>query len=184
MEDTLIALTGFAVVCLPLFILLYAWVVVGKRQKRYMAEQRQTNADKKRMHYFMQIVMKEFYDKYTYVAGDYSIPVSRYNRKYFTYIVCFNEKEMVVVLYKVQNGSIICKNVLPIDKSCIKMKYKVTNGMVKLTFKLGKTKMCVNISPVVESTGEGDAAPLGIYQENEVALFIRYLRNGALGDSE
>lgn len=183
MNDTIMAFIGFAVVCSPLFILLYAAVVVGARQKEYMAQQRQTDADKKRMHYFMQIVMKEYYDKYTYVAGDYSIPVSRYTRKFFTYIVCFNEKEMAVVSYKVQNGAMVCKNVLPIDKSSIKMKYKVSNGKVKLEFKLGKTKMCVTISPVVDSAGEGDAAPIGICQEKEVALLIQYLQNGELGDS-
>lgn len=152
--------------------------------KRHMDVQRQTGGDKQRMLDFMQIVMKEYYHDYTYAVGNYEIRAGRYRWYSYPYIVCFNERDIVVISYVMQtDGTLICRDVLPIDWSCIRLKYRIRNNGVKLTFELGKTKMHIHVNRIVRAMGTkpwqdatGDT-PLGVYQEVEVDQLIRYLPN-------
>lgn len=154
------------------------------KEDRYMKEQKQTGRDKQRMLDFMQIVMKKYYHDYTYAVGNYSVLVGRYRWYFYPYIVCFNERDIVVISYVMQiDGTLICRDVLPIDWSCIRLKYRIRNNGVKLTFQLGKTRMHIHVNRVVrametkpwqDATGD---TPLGVYQKEEVDQLIRYLPN-------
>lgn len=153
-------------------------------KEKYMKEQRQTGRDKQRMLDFMQIVMKEYYHDYIYVVGNYEILVGRYLWYFYPYIVCFNERDIVVVSYVMQgDGTLICRNVLPVDWNCIRLKYRIRNEGVKLVFQLGKTKMRIHVNKIVGATGakpwheETGVTPLGIYQKQEVDQLIRFLPN-------
>ncbi len=151
-------------------------------EKRYMEEQSQTGRDKQRMLDFMQIVMKEYYHDYTYAVGNYSILVGRYRRYFYPYIVCFNERDIVVISYRMRaDGTLICRDVLPVDWSCMRLKYRIQNEGVKLVFQLGKTKMHINVNKTVRAMetkpwfDETGDTPLGVYQAQEVDQLIRYL---------
>ncbi|MDE7477722.1 MAG: hypothetical protein K2M91_07200 [Lachnospiraceae bacterium] len=157
-------------------LLIYNIIPNNTQKKRYMEEQIQTGRDKQRMLNFMQIVMKEYYNDFTYAVGNNKIWVSRYQVNYYPYIVCFNESDIVIISYAAQNGALICRNVLPIDWSCMCLKYRVRDKGVKLVFQLGKTKMHVNVNRTVVSEGsEKSDTPLGVVQDKEVDQLIRYL---------
>lgn len=151
-------------------------------EKKYMKEQCQTGRDKQRMLDFMQIVMREYYHDYTYVVGNYRMLAGRYLWYFYPYIVGFNERGIVVISYVMRtDGTLVCRDVLPIDWSCIRLKYRIQNGNVRLVFQLGKTKMQIHVNRIVGATGTkpwqdqtGDT-PLGVYQEKEVDRLIRYL---------
>lgn len=175
-RDTFIMVFGMLIVGGPWALLLAGVFSAHAREKRYMAEQRMTGRDKQRMLDFMQIVMKEYYGEYTYAAGGYRISTGRYSANYYPYIVGFNEKNLVIISYIARNGALICRNVLPIDWHCMRLKYRITGNVVKLEFILGKTKLRINVNRVVVSEGtEKFDTPLGIYQENEVDMLIRNL---------
>ena len=153
-------------------------------EKKYMKEQRQTGRDKQRMQDFMQIVMNEYYPDYTYAVGYYRMLAVRYLLYSYRYIVCFIERDIVVVSFVMRaDGTLICKDVLPIDWSCTRLKYRVRSEGVKLVFRLGRTKMHIHVDRIVgametkpweDNTG---ATPLGVYQKEEVDQLIRYLPN-------
>lgn len=154
------------------------------KEDRYMKEQKQTGRDKQRMLDFMQIVMKEYYHDYTYAVGNYSVLAGRCRWYFYPYIVCFNERDIVVISYVMRaDSTLICRDILPIDWSCIRLKYRIRNNGVKLTFQLGKTKMHIHVNRIVRAMGTkswqdttGDT-PLGVYQKEEVDQLIRYLPN-------
>lgn len=154
------------------------------REKSYMEEQRQTGRDKQRMLDFMQIVMKEYYHDYMYAVGNDKILVGRCLWYFYPYIVCFNETDIVVISYVMRgDGTLICRNVLPIDWSCMRLKYRIKSSGVKLVFQLGKTKMRINVNRIVGAMGakpwydETGDTPLGVYQEQVVDQLICYLPN-------
>lgn len=145
-------------------------------RETYMGEQIRVARDKQRMLDFMQIVMKEYYNDYTYAVGNNLIMVKEFQANYYPYIVCFNKKDIVIISYKMQNGALICRNVLPVDWSCMRLKYRVNGKGVRLRFQLGKTRMQVNVNRVVVSSGsENSDTPLGIVQIQEVDKLIQYL---------
>ncbi|MDE6363279.1 MAG: hypothetical protein K2L86_03295 [Lachnospiraceae bacterium] len=175
-EDSLIMLLGMLIVGGPYAILIVGRLSMNTAEKRYMAEQRSTGRDKQRMLDFMQIVMKEYYGEYTYVAGGDIISTGRFSANYYPYIVGFNEKDLVIISYTARNGALICRNVLPVDWGCMRLKYRVFSKGVKLIVILGKTKLRIKISRVAMSDGsEKFDTPLGIFQENEVDKLIRSL---------
>lgn len=178
-DDTFFMLLGMLIVFGPWALLLVGVLFMHAREREYMAEQRTTGRDKQRMLDFMQIVMKEYFGEYTYVVGGCRISTGRYSANYYPYIVGFNEKDLVVISYIARNGALICRNVLPIDWNCMRLKYHVHTNGVKLTFILGKTKLRINVNRVVVSEGsEKFDTPLGIFQEKEVdMLIISLLRN-------
>ncbi len=153
-------------------------------EDRYMKEQWQTGRDKQRMLDFMQIVMKEYFPDYTYAVGNYKTMVGRYNWYFYPYIVCFNERDIVVVSYVMHaDGTLVCRDVLPIDFGCTRLKYRIKDGGVRLVFQLGKTRMHIHVNKTVRAMGAkpwhdqtGDT-PLGVYQRQEVDQLIRYLPN-------
>ncbi|MDE6219369.1 MAG: hypothetical protein K2G51_02875 [Lachnospiraceae bacterium] len=154
------------------------------KEKSYMGEQRQTGRDKQRMLDFMQIVMKEYYHDYMYAVGNNKILAGRCLWYFYPYIVCFNETDIVVISYVMRgDGTLICRNVLPIDWSCMRLKYRIQSSGVKLVFQLGKTKMRINVNRIVGAMGakpsydETGDTPLGVYQEQEVDQLIRCLPN-------
>lgn len=176
-------------ICLVLYIALPIGMIGlniygSAEEKNYMKEQRQTGRDKQRMLDFMQIVMKEYYHDYTYAVGYYRMLAGRYLWYFYPYIVCFNERDIVVVSYVMRaDGTLICKDVLPVDWGCIRLKYRIWSEGVKLVFRLGRTKMHIHVDRIVgametkpweDDTG---ATPLGVYQEEEVDQLIRYLPN-------
>lgn len=110
-----------------------------------MEEQGRTGRDRQRMLDFMQIVMKEYYQDYTYAVGNYSIMAGRYRRYFYPYIVCFNEHDIVVVSYVMRgDGTLICRNILPIDWSCMRLKYRIRDKGVKLVFcPVGQKCLCM-----------------------------------------
>ena len=172
-KDSLIMLLGMLIVGGPYALLIAGGLFVNANEKRYMAAQRSTGRDKQRMLDFMQIVMKEYYGDYTYVAGGNRISTGRYSANYYPYIVGFNEKDLVIISYTARNGALICRNVLPVDWNCMRLKYHVFSKGVKLILILGKTKLRIKVNRVVMSDGsEKFDTPLGIFQENEVDLLI------------
>ncbi len=172
-KDLFIMVLGMIVVGGPYAVLVIGSLTVNANEKKYMAEQRITGRDKQRMLDFMQIVMKEYYGEYTYVVGDDIISTGRYSANYYPYIVGFNEKDLVIISYTAQNGALICRNVLPVDWNCMRLKYHVFSKGVKLILKLGKTKMRIKVNRVAMSDGsEKFDKPLGIFQENEVDMLI------------
>ena len=178
-EDTFFMLFGMLIVFGPWAVVIVGVLFTNAREREYMAEQRITGRDKRRMIDFMQIVMKEYYGEYTYVAGGYRISTGRFLANYYPYIVGFNDKDLVVISYIVRDGALICRNVLPVDWNCMRLKYHVHTKGVKLTFILGKTKLRINVNRVVISEGsEKFDTPLGIFQGEEVdMLIISLLRN-------
>ena len=183
-DDTVFGIIGAVIVLIVPAMMIWVAIYANVREKSYMKEQRQTGRDKQRMLDFMQIVMKEYYHDYIYAAGNYSIMVGRYRWYFYPYIVCFNERDIVVISYVMKgDGTLICRNVLPIDWGCMRLKYRIRDRGVKLIFQLGKTKMrmyvdrtVVSIGSKPEDVGTGDT-PLGICQEQEVDQLIRYLPN-------
>jgi len=172
-KDLFIMVLGMIVVGGPYAVLVIGSLTVNANEKKYMAEQRSTGRDKQRMLDFIQIVMKEYYGEYTYVVGGDIISTGRYSANYYPYIVGFNEKDLVIISYTAQNGALICRNVLPVDWNCMRLKYHVFYKGVKLILKLGKTKMRIKVNRVAMSDGsEKFDKPLGIFQENEVDMLI------------
>lgn len=76
-------------------------------------------------------------------------------------------------LFLILHGALICRNVLPVDWNCMRLKYHVFSKGVKLILILGKTKLRIKVNRVVMSDGsEKFDTPLGIFQENEVDMLI------------
>lgn len=182
--DTVFGIIGAVIVLIVPAMMIWVNIYVSVREKSYMKEQRQTGRDKQRMLDFMQIVMKEYYHDYTYAVGNYNIMAGRYRWYFYPYIVCFNEHNIVVISYVMRgDGTLICRNVLPIDWGCMRLKYRIRDRGVKLVFQLGKTKMRMYVDRTVVSIGskpediETGDTPLGICQEKEVDQLIRYLPN-------
>lgn len=183
-NDIVFGIIGAVIVLILPAMMIWVNIDASVREKGYMKEQRQTGRDKQRMLDFMQIVMKEYYYDYTYAVGNYNILVGRYRCYFYPYIICFNERDIVVISYVMRgDGTLICRNVLPIDWNCMHLKYRIQNKGVKLVFWLGRTKMRMYVNRTVraigsrpEDVGTGDT-PLGIYQEQEVNQLIKYLPN-------
>lgn len=88
-EDTFFMLFGMLIVFGPWAVVIVGVLFTNAREREYMAEQRITGRDKRQMIDFMQIVMKEYYGEYTYVAGGYRISTGRFSANYYPYIVGF-----------------------------------------------------------------------------------------------
>lgn len=155
-------------------------VVVGMmQQKKYMKNQKETAADKRKVLDVMTQVMKEKLDNYTYAVGNYT-RAERHGRTttyyYYSYILAFNEQELVIFPFIVKDKQLLLRNCMAINWDNVKFYYKLGKTGMDMTIDLAGEKLIINVPKVQESSGvEKSSEPLGIYQEAEVERLISYL---------
>lgn len=149
------------------------------KEKKYMKNQQETNADKRRVLDVMTEVMKEKLDQYFFAVGNYTSTERRGRTTtyyYFSYILAFNEQELVVFPFVVKDRKVLLRNCVAINWNNVKFFYKIGKKGMDMTIDMAGEKLIINVPKVQSSSGvENSAEPLGIYQENEVEKLISYL---------
>lgn len=164
---------GFAIVVV---VLLIRGAVIGKR---YMKEQKETGADKRKVLDVMTQVMKERLDEYTLAIGNYT-RTERYGRTtthyYYSYILAFNEAELVIFPFVVKDKQVLLRNCMQINWNDVKFYYKIGTDGMDMTIGVMGENLIIKVPKVQKSAGiENSAEPIGVYQEAEVEKLISYL---------
>lgn len=149
------------------------------KQKKYMKNQKETGADKRKVLDVMAEVMKEKLDNYSYAVGNYT-KTERYGRTttyyYFSYILAFNEQELVIFPFVVKDKKLLLRNCVAINWNDVKFFYKIGKASMDMTIDMAGEKLIIIVPKVQSSSGvEKSSEPLGIYQESEVERLISYL---------
>lgn len=174
-EDMLYMGAFGAVVLFVVGVCLWSWM----GQKKYMKQQKENGTDKRKMLDVMAQVMKERVADYTYAVGNYTKTERRGRTTtyyYYSYILAFNEKELVIFPFVVKDKQVLIRNCMAVDWNNIKFAYKIGKKGMDMTINMAGEKLMMNVWKVQESSGtEKSSEPLGIYQEAEVERLIAYL---------
>lgn len=148
--------------------------------KGYLKKQKTDNTDKKKMLALMSEVMGDKYGDYTYVAGFFErtepLGGRRYRTWYYSYVLAFNQTDMIILPFVVKDGQVLLRNRMPVDWNEFKLKYHIYKDDINLDFILGGETTTMYIRNVIKGNGvEKSSKPLAVYQESEVALLRSYL---------
>lgn len=161
-------------------IFIVAVIVMAKMKiSKYMKQQKETGADKKKVMDAMQKLMGDRFPDYTYVVGYYTKQENR-GRKityyYYPYILAFSNTELIIFPFLMREGELIVRNRLDVNWKETELNSTENSKGTRLHIYLGGEMMIVNVDKVIESNGvEKSDKPLGIYQEQEVERFISML---------
>lgn len=176
MDSDMLGVIVFVAMVVIVGVLLIRGLIRGKR---YMKEQLETGADKRKVLDVMTQVMKERLDDYTLAVGNYT-RAERYGRTttyyYYSYILAFNEAELVIFPFVVKEKQLLLRNCMQVNWNDVKFYYKIGKKGMDMTIDMMGEKLIINVLKVQDSSGvENSAEPLGVYQEAEVEKLISYL---------
>lgn len=168
-------LAAFLVLAFIVAIFIYAKMQTAK----YMKQQKETGADKKKVMDAMQKLMGDRFSDYTYVVGYYTKQEQRgrtITYYYYPYILAFTSAELIIFPFLVRDGELIVRNRLDINWNETELNSVESGKGTKMHIYPAGELMIINVEKVIKSNGvEKSDKPLGIYQEQEVERFISLL---------
>lgn len=161
-------------------IFVVAIVIIGKiNTSKYMKNQKESGADKKKVLDAMQKQMGDRFSDYTYVVGYYTKQEQRgrtVTYYYYPYILAFTNAELIIFPFLVREGELILRNRLDINWNETELNSVENSKGTKMHIYPSGELMIINVQKVIVSNGvEKSDKPLGIYQEQEVERFISLL---------
>lgn len=144
--------------------------------KDYMRKQKADNTDKKKLLDLMAEVMGDRYKNYTYVTGFFEKTEMGGKIWFYSYVLAFNQTDMVILSFIVEQGQVILIDRMPVDWNEATVKYHFYNDDINLEFMLGSEQITIYVRKVIKSDGaENSSKPLAVFQEKEAELLKSYL---------